>query len=383
MKSAVSVIGCLVVSCAPVEQGEDSWASAGFSATVAKELTDRVEQMLGDAIADGAFPGAVALISRHGRPLVHVAAGTETYERGSKKVTRRSLFDLASLTKVCATGPAVLRLVMAGKLRMDTRVADLLPSFRGEGKEKVTVGHLMAHASGLPSHVKFFQTLKGKKAIVAAAIEAELTCEPGERTVYSDLGLIVLMACVEKVSGMRFARLVKSEVFDPLGMKTARFAATGRPIDAVPTERDTWRGDVVRGQVHDENAFAMGGVSGHAGLFAAAEDVARIGHAFLDGGSSWLSPEFVKKATRPANIVEGSSRGLCWDTFRKNGSGGSLLSPEAFGHTGFTGTSIWCDPKRGLCIVLLTNRVHPTRANRKITAVRAQLADLVIRTLAH
>ena len=116
MKSAVSVIGCLVVSCAPVEQGEDSWASAGFSATVAKELTGRVEQMLGDAIADGAFPGAVALISRHGRPLVHVAAGTETYERGSKKVTRRSLFDLASLTKVCATGPAVLRLVMAGKL---------------------------------------------------------------------------------------------------------------------------------------------------------------------------------------------------------------------------------------------------------------------------
>ena len=187
-----------------------------------------------------------------------------------------------------------------------------------------------------------------------------------------------MMACVERVTGQDFDVLAEREVFEPLGMERARFNRTGTALDAVPTEVVAERGGAVRGFVHDENAHALGGVSGHAGLFATAGDVLRIGLAFLGGGRGWLPAPLARQATKPANLVPGSSRGLGWDTLRVGGWGGSLISPRAFGHTGFTGTSILCDPRDDLCVVLLTNRVHPTRDNPRVTGLRAELHDLVI-----
>lgn len=345
----------------------------GFAA----DLDARVRALLTQAIDDGAFPGAVALVARRDVIVCEVAVGRQTYDPQAPSIRNDSLFDLASLTKVCATAPTVLRLIDQGKLSLDTRVGTLLPEFRAPDKDTVTLRHLLTHTAGLAASRGYFRQLEGKAAIVAAAAGEDLVAQPGTTTIYSDLGLILLMACVEKVAGLPFEVVARREVFEPLGMRSALFATTGTPIEAVPTERCEWRGTLVRGQAHDENAYAMGGVAGHAGLFATAEDVARLGIAFLGGGRRWLSPLLARQAIEAANVVQGSSRALAWDTFRPAGSGGSLLSARAFGHTGFTGTSIWCDPRTDLCIVLLTNRVHPTRTNDRISAVRRDLADLV------
>jgi CubicO group peptidase (beta-lactamase class C family) len=239
----------------------------------------------------------------------------------------------------------------------------------------------MAHAAGLPPFRRFFLTLAGRDAIVAASAREELANEPGTKTVYSDLGAILLMACAESAGGKPFPDLVRERVLRPLGMG-ARFARTGEPIAAAPTEDCPWRKGIVRGEVHDENAFAMGGVSGHAGLFGTARDVAKLGNAFLGGGRGWLAGPLARAATRRAGIVAGSSRALLFDTFVPGGPAGSLLSPRAFGHTGFTGTSLWCDPATDVCIVLLSNRVHPSRENAKIQEVRRRVHDLVAASIA-
>lgn len=347
---------------------------------LAADLEARIEALLDAAIAERVFPGAVALVTRRARIVARVFAGRETHDPDAPLVHAESLFDLASLTKVCATVPAVLRLVAAGKLALDTRVAELVEEFRGTDKERVTVRDLLAHAGGLAAHADF-RALRGREAIVAAAARADLVAAPRTRETYSDLGAILLMACIERAAGEPFEAFVQREVFAPLGMERAAFARTGEPLDAVPTEDCPWRGRVIRGEAHDENAFAMGGVSGHAGLFATAADVARIGNAFLGGGRGWLPPALARQAVARAELIADGTRALGWDTFVPGGSGGALLSPAAFGHTGFTGTSIWCDPRSDLCIVLLTNRVHPTRAGDGIQRVRGALADLVVKSL--
>lgn len=340
-----------------------------------------VRSLLQEGVAQRAFPGAVARVMVGARVVAEVAVGRETYDPAAPPVRADSVFDLASLTKVCATTPAVLRLVARGRLSFETPVAELVEGFRGRGKERVTIQHLLAHASGLPAYVRFFRTLRGKDTITAAAAAEPLMAEPGTRTIYSDLGFVLLASCLERATGRTFEEVVRDQVFDPLGMTGARFTRTGRPIDAVPTEDCPWRGRVVRGEVHDENAYAMGGVSGHAGMFATAADVARVGRAFLRP-EGYLPAALAARAVRPAGLVAGSTRGLGWDTFRPGGAGGTLLSPRAFGHTGFTGTSIWCDPDRDLCMVLLTNRVHPTRVNGRIAGIRRRFADSVVRWLA-
>jgi CubicO group peptidase (beta-lactamase class C family) len=292
-----------------------------------------------------------------------------------------TVFDLASLTKVCATLPAALQLIQDGKLSIHTAVSAVLPEFQGEGTEQVRILHLLGHCSGLPAWRKFHLELHDKDAIVAAAAREPLEYAPGTKTVYSDLGLILLMACIEKVADRPFEDVVQELVFEPLHMHGARFARSGTPIDAAPTEQDPWRGRLVRGEVHDENAFAMGGVSGHAGMFATAREVARVGHLFLGGGRGLLHREMIQRAIAPLGIDKESRRAMLWDTFQAGGSGGSLLSAKAFGHTGFTGTSIWCDPETDLCIVLLTNRVHPSRENKGIDAARREVCDLVARAV--
>ncbi len=346
---------------------------------LAPDLAARLRARLEAAVAERAFPGAVAVVARRGRVVAEVAVGRATYGEDAAPVTVASSFDLASLTKVCATTPAVLRLIDQGRLTLDARVQQILPGFAGTDRAAVTVRHLLTHTAGLPPFLRFFETLDGRDAIVEAALQVPLQTEPGTAYRYSDIGMILLMAIVEEVTRESFDTFVAREVFAPLGMESARFVRRGETLTgAIPTEEDSWRGRLVRGEVHDENAFAMGGVSGHAGLFANARDVTRLAQAFLGGGRGLARPHLVRQFTTRQEVVPGSSRALGWDTFESGGSGGSKLAPTAFGHTGFTGTSVWCDPTRDLSIVLLTNRVHPTRDNKGHIAVRRDVADLVI-----
>ena len=341
------------------------------------DFDQRIAKLLDAQIARGAFPGAVAMVTRRGKVVAWVAAGRETYAADSPEIERVTRYDLASLTKVCATLPALAVLLDGGVVSLDHKLQKWVPAFLGANKDKVTIRHIMVHSSGLPAYIKFFYDKSGKGVIVEAAANTALEYIPGTKKIYSDLGLMLLMAVVEKASGKTLDRFLREDVYPKLDVE-AVFSQTGRPIDAPATEVDDWRGRLVRGEVHDENAYAMGGVSGHAGLFGTARDVARIGNLFLGGGGGLISPVLARQLTRRDGTVPGSTRALLWDTFRKGGSGGSKLSPDAFGHTGFTGTSVWCDPQTDLCMVLLTNRVHPTRKNRKIAAARQAFHDLVM-----
>ncbi|HEX6812424.1 MAG TPA: glycoside hydrolase family 3 N-terminal domain-containing protein [Planctomycetota bacterium] len=351
----------------------------GLDPALPKQLSALLER----AVADGAFPAAVCMVARQGVNVVQVAAGRLDYAADSWQVGAGTPFDLASLTKVCATTPAVLRLVADDKLSLDDPVQKWVPAFTGTGKDKVTIRHLLAHNGGLPAYERYYRTTKGRDAIVAAAAAEGLMTEPGTSVTYSDLGFVLLMAVVEKCSGEPFETFVQREVWQPLGMKNARFVpVTGAPLTAAaPTERDEQRGGVVHGFVHDENAFAMGGISGHAGMFATAPDVLAFGVAMLGGGRGVIPSDLVEPATTPTGIGGDTTRGLGFQLLQPGSWAGTKVPPGAFGHTGFTGTSLWCDPQHDLCVVLLTNRVHPTRVNNKILGVRRAVHDLVLGSL--
>ena len=362
--------------------GKDLPHGAPVAQELDPALPQRLRELLTQAVADRAFPGGVCLVARRGELVAEVAVGRLGYDDQEPAVALGTRFDLASLTKVCATTPAVLALVAKGKLSLDDPVQKWLPAFLGSGKERVTVRHLLAHQAGLPAYERYYRTLRGKDAIVAAAAAEGLMSEPGTGVVYSDLGFVLLMAVVEACSGEPFAAFVQREVLAAFGMAGAMFAPTSAaPLaDAAPTEHDAQRGGIVRGFVHDENAFAMGGVSGHAGLFATGEDVVRFGIALLAGGRGALPSDVVARAIVPTGIGDDTTRGLGFQLLGGivGGYGGSKVPPGTFGHTGFTGTSLWCDPQHDLCVVLLTNRVHPSRVNNKITAVRRAVHDLVL-----
>jgi CubicO group peptidase (beta-lactamase class C family) len=334
-------------------------------------------------VVDRAFPGATCVVARRGNIVVDVAIGKTAYD-GGEPVTAATCYDLASLTKVCATTPAVLKLAAAKQLSLDDPVQRWVPAFAGAHKERVTIRHLLAHGGGVAAHAPFFKTLSGKDAIVAAAAAADLAGEPGKFVRYSDLGFVLLMAVVERASGEPFEQFVQREVWAPLGMTNATFVPTsGAPLaGAAPTEVDDdpagLKRGLVRGFVHDENAFAMGGVSGHAGMFATAEDVLRLGVAMMSGGRGVLPRSLVDAAIVPANVGGDTSRGLGFQLLADGSWGGTVVPAGTFGHTGFTGTSLWCCPRHDLCVVLLTNRVHPTRANDRITAVRRAVHDAVL-----
>ncbi|MFT4512371.1 MAG: beta-N-acetylhexosaminidase [Planctomycetota bacterium] len=352
--------------------------SKSNSAAVDSDLVSAVAARLQQAVMDRATPGAVCMIAKNGKLIAQVAVGREDYAVDSPEVQPSTAYDLASLTKVCATTPAILGLVKNGQLSLDDPVQKWVPAFVGPGKDRVTVRHLMAHQGGLASYVRYFRTLKGKQAIVTAAAKEGLMSEPGRVVRYSDLGFILLMAVVEAASGKSFEEAVASSAF-PIA---TGFAPTScDAIDAAPTEHDDERGGVVRGYVHDENAYAMGGVSGHAGLFATANEVLTYGNRLLHGGEPWLTRELITLATQPAGITKDTTRGLGFQLLGSGGWAGTAVPEGTYGHTGFTGTSLWCCPRYGVCVVLLTNRVHPTRVNNKITAVRRAIHDIVLDSL--
>lgn len=329
-----------------------------------------MDRLLESYVERRAFPGGVLAVGdREG--LIHLHPfGRLTYEKDAPRVTAATIYDLASLTKVVATTTMAMILVDEGRLDLDRPVRD-----------GVTVRHLLTHSSGLPALAPFFQEIRGKEAYVERIRAMELTYPPGSRSVYSDPGIILLGAVLEEVAGQPLETFVRERVLAPLGMKDTMYRPPPELLPRIaPTEFDPWRGRLVHGEVHDENTFAMGGVAPHAGLFGTAGDLARFAQMMLAGGL--VSHETIELFTRKAGIPD-SDRALGWDTKSAEGSSaGTLLSPRSFGHTGFTGTSIWIDPERRLYVILLTNRVHPTRENDLIREARPAVADAVVRALA-
>lgn len=345
-----------------------------------------VDRLLEDFRERRAFPGGVLAVGNQ-RELIYLHPfGRLTYEADAPPVTAETLYDLASLTKVVATTTMAMILVDEGRLDLDQPVQELVPGFQGPGKEAVTVRHLLTHSSGLPAIVTLYKEVQGQAAFIERIQALDLEYPPGSRSVYSDPGIILLGHILEQISGQSLEDFVRERVFEPLKMRDTRYRPPPglRPRTA-PTEFDPWRGRQIQGEVHDENAFAMGGVAPHAGLFSTAGDLSRFARMLLNGGilngHRIVSRETIELFTRRAGIPD-SDRALGWDTKSAEGSSaGTLLSPRTFGHTGFTGTSIWIDPERQLFIILLTNRVHPTRENNLIREARPAVADAVVRTL--
>jgi CubicO group peptidase (beta-lactamase class C family) len=338
---------------------------------------------------DSAFPGAVIAVGRHDTVLLLSAVGHYS-TTDNRPVTPQTIYDLASLTKVIGLTTAVMMLVDSGRLDLDAPVQKYVPAFQGPGKERVTIRSLLTHSSGLPAWRRLFAESATREEALALVDTTALLRQPGDTFVYSDLGAIALTQAVEAVTGQRLDVFLDARLFEPLGMASTRYL----PPDSwrtriAPTENDTaFRHRILHGEVHDENAGRLGGVSGHAGLFSTAPDLARFAQWLLDsrippgrpagGAGAFLAHDLVVEFTRRQDIPPGSSRALGWDTPSENSSAGTKFGPRAFGHTGFTGTSIWIDPDRDLFIILLSNRVNPTRANTKILQVRRRVADLVV-----
>jgi len=353
----------------------------------------KVDQVVEDFLEQKAFPGAVLAVGYRGN-LVHLNAfGHLTYDEGSPAVRTDTIYDLASLTKVIATTTMATMLVDQGKLDLETPEQDFLPLFIGEGKEgeakkQVTVRHLLTHSAGVDWGAPLYQELQGPVAYLERIQGMDLVYEPGSRSLYSDLGLMLLGEILQRVAGTSLDDFVEERVFEPLGMEDTLYRPGKELFERIaPTELDAeWRGRILRGDVHDENAFALGGVAPHAGLFGTAPDLARFAQMIVNGGvfehQRFFSRATLEEFTTRATVPD-SSRALGWDTKSEEGSSaGTLFSPSSFGHTGYTGTSLWIDPERDLFVILLTNRVHPPRENILIRKVRPAVADAVIRALA-
>jgi serine-type D-Ala-D-Ala carboxypeptidase len=362
-------------------------------------MTDAITAAMEQAVRDGVFPGAVLLVQEGTRIQRCDVVGAAALSFSSAPsdapdaMTRGTLFDLASLTKPIATATAVLRLIHRNILALDQPVAKWLPAFVGAGKERVTLFHLLNHSSGLPAWKPFYKSIAPDEAGRAnTRLHEQILAEPlvytaGDQSLYSDLGFILLGLIVEQSAVQPFDRFCRDELFTPLAMDSTAFRPLDRPDLATrsiaATEQCAWRGRLLRGDVHDKNCFALGGVSGHAGLFAPADDLARFIAALLAadqgrgegpfaGVPASLLDQFLSRQTTP-----GSSWGLGWDTPTDPSSSGRLFSPRSCGHLGYTGTSLWIDRDRGWGVLLLTNRVHPTSRNVKISAFRPLIHDLV------
>jgi CubicO group peptidase (beta-lactamase class C family) len=374
----------------------------------------RVEKVLADAVAGGTTPGAVVLVGQGQELLFEAAFGRESYDADAAPVTLETRFDLASLTKVIVTTTLVMHHVETGALSLDSPAALFVPEFVDDGvadkelKATITIRDLLTHASGMlwwtdlwarhgvaPSArpVPAQAIAQARQAYLNEIVQLPLVDPPGVKTVYSDLGLLLLGEIVERAGGAPLDQQAQSLIFEPLGMTATGYRSRNSPASfdtsgVAPTELDPqWRGRVVAGPVHglvhDENAYGLGGVAAHAGLFSTAGDLGRFARMLLSGGvfegQRLLNGDTIARFTRPALRVEGSSRALGWDTpSGERSSAGNYFSARSFGHTGFTGTSMWMDPERDLFVVLLTNRVHPTRDNNQIRDLRIDLHDAIV-----
>ncbi|MCE1187574.1 MAG: serine hydrolase [Ignavibacteria bacterium] len=347
-----------------------------------------VQSIMQKAITDSVFPGAVILVSQNGKIVYHEAFGNYTYDKNSPRVTTTTLFDLASVTKVIATTTAAMLLVDQKKLTLDARVTDYLPEFGINGKQNITIRNLLLHNSGLPPFKKFYETCHDAAETWKEIYSSGLDYTPGTKSVYSDLGIITLGKVIEKITHQSLSVYCKERIFTPLGMASTQFQpGSNLKVLCAPTEYDSyWRKRQLQGEVHDETSAMLGGIAGHAGLFSNAQDLEKLINVLLMhgrfNGQIFIDSTTVELFTNKADPL--SSRGLGWDTKSDKGSSaGSLMSSRSFGHTGYTGTSVWADKANNCAVILLTNRVYPTRNNTKIIKFRPVLHDTVMNALLH
>ena len=357
---------------------EATTATAAAAPTMASVIGDTLRQVMARAQADSAFPGAIAVVGRADGILAVHAVGTTDWG-GNVPVDDRTLWDIASLTKVAGMTSAMMQLVEAGRVQLELPVQRYLPEWKGPTKDKVTVRHLLTHTSGLPAFRPYDQITTRADSIAALIMAEPLTWAPGDTMVYSDLGAFLLGRIVERVSGESLDQYVVRHVFAPLGMTETRYNPPAEwKARIAPTEIDSLRGGKVHGVVHDERAYYLGGVSAHAGIFSSAHDLARLARAYLNEGTLDSVRVFSPATIATFTARQRGSRALGWEKPTGRNSAGTRLSERAFGHTGFTGTSIWIDPARDLFVILLSNRVNPTRRNPRIVPVRTALIDGVV-----
>ena len=376
-------------------------ARVGLSADSLAALDDFILA----ALADSAASGAALAVVRRGQLVRLRGYGRLDHDEAAPPVTPASIFDMASLTKVVGTTSAAMILAQRGAISLDDHVTDHLPWW-GDGdpaKSQVTIRHLLVHQGGLPPFRRFFLEMEGREAYKDAIGALPLDYAPGDSTVYSDIGLMTVAFIVEAVTGRTLDDFLRSEVWNPLGMADTGFTPDPSLWDRVATTEldEDYRGFHVHGVVHDENAYAIGGVAGHAGLFSSARDLGVFTQMMLDRGVAGpcradqvsglpchrprfhpvaiFAPGWVDRFTRRQSDT--STRALGWDTPSPRSSAGDYFSARSFGHTGYTGTSIWVDPTQELAVVLLTNRVNPTRDNSRHAPLRRGVHDRVARAI--
>jgi CubicO group peptidase (beta-lactamase class C family) len=371
----------------------------------------RVFSLLEQTVSERAFPGASLAIVLGDELVAWRAIGRFTYDADSPRVTPETVFDLASVTKVVATTAMAMILYERGRLPLDAPLVDLLPEFalQADGqpstdarRRQVTPRMLLAHSAGLVDYEKLFLRVTTTRDLLWLALTSPLVEEPLARACYSDIGFIILGELLSRLAsnptevkaasvggpGEALDSFCRREVFQPLGMTTACFCPPAEWASSIPpTQEDReFRMRIIQGEVDDENASVMNGVSGHAGLFGNAMDVALFARAMLSslagtqptGGAPILRPETVRLFTTRQTVPPGTSRSLGWDTPSSPSQSGQRFSPSSFGHLGYTGTSLWCDPERQLAIVLLTNRTWPDRRSQEIKRVRPLVHDEIV-----
>ena len=368
-------------ACAFGLRGKSPARDANVSEARARVVSDSLSVVLKRAVADGAFPGAYAAVGTVNGIVAELGVGTLDAAE-SRKPNAGTVWDLASLTKVVGTTTAVMTLVQSGRVALDAPVVRYLPEWTAPGASVVTIRHLLTHSAGLPAWRPLYKEATNSAEAMQQVFATSPDTVPGVRFVYSDLGFILLGKVVERVSGQSLADYDATQVFTRLGMTETRYLPpTGWRNRIAPTEQDPWRQRHVRGEVHDENAARLDGVAGHAGLFSTGRDLVRFARMYLGKGAidgvQLFDPATVSAITTIQNAAL-SNRAIGWEKPNGTNSAGQKLSPSAFGHTGFTGTSLWMDPEQGIFVLLLTNRVNPTRENRKIGSVRTALADAVV-----
>lgn len=359
--------------------------SNSFSINEEKKFK-KVDELVNQAIEDSVFPGGVLLIAKDGNIIHQKAFGRFTYDWNSNEVDINTIYDLASVSKVIATTTAAMICYDRKLFSIDDKVTKYIPEFGVNGKSQITIKNLLLHNSGLPAFKKYYEMNFNKEQIINDIYKTKLEYESATKTIYSDLGIIVLGKIIEKVTNKSLDQFCYDEIFAPLGMSNTFYNPQEIFKDRIaPTENDTFfRKRLLIGVVHDENAYLLGGVAGHAGLFSTANDLAKILQMLLQKGfyqgKQYIKKETVELFTKRQSTE--STRALGWDTKSEQGSSaGTLFSNLSYGHTGFTGPSVWIDPTKNIFVVFLCNRVYPTRENTKILEFRPKLHNEIIRAI--
>ena len=349
----------------------------------------QIDAIMRQGLADQVFPGAVLLVSNKGAVTYQRAFGVANLF-SPRPMTVDTIFDLASLTKPLATTVAVMKLVQTGQLHLSQELGGVLPELQDSEKSRIQIHQLLSHTSGLPDYRPYYQRLQvlvpgnRRRALRRLLVAEPLVNAVGQRTLYSDLGFMVLAWVIEEVSGRRLDQFVQQKIYRPLRIDELFFVDPAAPMPPhrfAATEKCPWRGVVLEGQVHDENAYVVGGIEGHAGLFGTAAAVQRLLSKLLcvhqgDGAESLFPKELVNHFLRPRAAGE---RALGFDIpAAQNSSCGRYFSQNSVGHLGFTGTSFWVDLRREIAVILLTNRVHPSRQNEAIKSFRPKIHDAVM-----